>query len=258
VLAVLLTPSIAKTRAKAEGVLCLENTRQLTRAWLLYARDNEDRLVFNVHGGDASGGRMRSWVTGWLDWTPSSDNTNLHLLFDPQYADFSHYLPHDPALYKCPADSYLSAVQRAAGFQSRIRSYSMNMYLGGPIAGKHPGNSKNWYGQDCTVFEKLTDFQQLSPSKAFVFLDEHPDSINDPSFVVDVQMSRWVDLPASYHNGAGGLSFADGHSEIKKWSDSRTTPSIKRGKELDLDVPSPNNADVYWMQERSTRQQGGS
>ena len=66
-----------------------------------------------------------------------------------------------------------------------------------------------------------------------------------------------VDYPASYHNGAGGLSFADGHSEIKKWIDQRTVPNLRKGKELDLDVPSPDNPDVYWMQERSTRQEGG-
>jgi prepilin-type processing-associated H-X9-DG protein len=62
-----------------------------------------------------------------------------------------------------------------------------------------------------------------------------------------------VDYPASYHNGAGGFSFADGHSEIRRWVDPRTTPQLRRGQPLPLNQPSPNNPDVLWLQERSTR-----
>jgi prepilin-type processing-associated H-X9-DG protein len=97
------------------------------------------------------------------------------------------------------------------------------------------------------------------PSSTWVFLDEREDSINDGYFVVDMagypdQPTRWkiVDYPASYHNNAGGFSFADGHSEIKKWRDGRITPSISKA-DRPLDVTSPNNKDVFWMQERSTR-----
>jgi prepilin-type processing-associated H-X9-DG protein len=98
------------------------------------------------------------------------------------------------------------------------------------------------------------------PAGTWVFVDEREDSINDGYFVVDMagypdQPGRWkiVDFPASYHNRAGGFSFADGHSEIKKYRDTRTYPVLKKGQNLPLDRPSPNNQDVYWMQERSTR-----
>ena len=97
------------------------------------------------------------------------------------------------------------------------------------------------------------------PAMTWVLLDEREDSINDGYFVVDMMGHRdrptaWkiVDYPASYHNRAGGLSFADGHSEIKKWRDPRTTPKIRKGVLLPLDVPSPNNQDVLWLQERSS------
>jgi len=102
------------------------------------------------------------------------------------------------------------------------------------------------------------------PSMTFVLLDERQDSINDGYFVVDMKgysdkPTQWkiVDYPASYHNNAGGFSFADGHSEIKKWRDPRTVPKLKPGAELTLDVPSPNNQDVFWMQQRSTRASSG-
>jgi prepilin-type N-terminal cleavage/methylation domain-containing protein/prepilin-type processing-associated H-X9-DG protein len=95
---------------------------------------------------------------------------------------------------------------------------------------------------------------------AWLFLDEREDSINDAEMVVGMdgfpdQPQAWkiVDYPASYHNGAGGLSFADGHSEIRKWVDPRTTPVLKRGQELQLNQPSPNNQDAFWLMERSTR-----
>jgi prepilin-type N-terminal cleavage/methylation domain-containing protein/prepilin-type processing-associated H-X9-DG protein len=61
------------------------------------------------------------------------------------------------------------------------------------------------------------------------------------------------DYPASYHNRAAGFAFADGHSEIKKWMDPRTCPSLKKGQGISLNVGSPNNADVFWMMERTTR-----
>jgi prepilin-type processing-associated H-X9-DG protein len=67
---------------------------------------------------------------------------------------------------------------------------------------------------------------------------------------------RIVDYPASYHNGAAGFGFADSHAEIKKWLDPRTRPVLRPRQLLPLDVGSPNNKDVRWMQERATRWHG--
>jgi len=77
----------------------------------------------------------------------------------------------------------------------------------------------------------MTDFR--NPTGIFVFLDEHPDSINDDWMVFcsaanPAERSAWSDLPASYHNGAGGFSFADGHSEIKKWASASTKRGVKQ------------------------------
>jgi prepilin-type processing-associated H-X9-DG protein len=97
------------------------------------------------------------------------------------------------------------------------------------------------------------------PSKTFVLLDEREDSINDGYFVVEMDgwpnsaTTKIVDFPASYHGGSGGLSFADGHSEIHKWRDPDTMPPIS----VDITGKTdPNNADIMWLQERSSQQKG--
>ena len=95
-------------------------------------------------------------------------------------------------------------------------------------------------------------------SNLFVFLDEHPNSINDSGFAVECYpgaKARFIDYPASYHNGAGGFAFGDGHAEIKKWIDFRTVvetsfdgstwPRVQH-------VASPDNLDLAWIQARAS------
>ena len=109
------------------------------------------------------------------------------------------------------------------------------------------------------VYRKSTDFRDPGPSSTFVLLDEREDSINDPFWCVSMEgypnaaQTKIIDYPASYHNGAGGLSFADGHSEIHKWVDPRTKPTLKPGQPIPLNVASPNNRDCIWLQEHCTR-----
>ena len=107
---------------------------------------------------------------------------------------------------------------------------------------------------------KSADMQNPGPTGIWVITDEREDRVNNGFFVVDMAgfnprspgSLRLVDVPASYHNGAGGVTFADGHSEIHRWLDPRTKPSIKAGQDLPLQAASPNNRDVLWLQERST------
>ncbi|HWQ93560.1 MAG TPA: hypothetical protein VN673_17990, partial [Clostridia bacterium] len=95
-----------------------------------------------------------------------------------------------------------------------------------------------------------------NPAMRFVFIDEHPDSINLGGFgnaMVPVpQAARIVDFPASYHNGACGISFSDGHAEIRKWLDSKTKPAPEYNNDLPLNVSSPNNKDMIWLAERTS------
>ena len=116
------------------------------------------------------------------------------------------------------------------------------------------------FGPGFRIYKKMSDVSDPGPSMTWVFLDEREDSINDGEFVVGMtgypdQPTQWkiVDFPASYHNRACGFAFADGHSEIHRWVDARTSPTLRKGVELGLNVGSPRNQDVLWMMERSTR-----
>ena len=108
------------------------------------------------------------------------------------------------------------------------------------------------------VYAKESHLTDPGPSMTWVLVDEHPASINDAAFAVqmrseaDLDQARIIDYPASYHNGAAGFSFADGHSEIKKWTDPRTVVPPQYGSTMSLNRPSSNNRDVLWLSERSS------
>ena len=247
ILAGLLLPALAKAKTKAQGIMCLNNGKQLGLAWILYEDDNNDKLTGNLDGGDAQTwvNSNKTWCVGWLDNSVfRPDNTNKALLMNSQLGKYSQ----SPAIYKCPADRSLS---RGKSGQPRVRSVSMNGYLG-----ERSGPFTSGFKQ----FKKYSEILNPSPSKCWVFLDEREDGINDGWFAVAMEgydpiapaQYRIVDFPASYHNGAGGLSFADSHAEIRKWVDKRTVPSLKFGIALPLNQPSPNNQDVAWFQERTS------
>src|ERR1041385_2278348 len=112
ILAGMLLPALAKAKAKAQGILCMNNTKQLMLAWHMYNADNDDKIVMSFHGGMAQGGAAASdprnapWVEGWLDWTTSSDNTNILFLVDEKYSKVPKYFGNTKNIFKCPADPY--------------------------------------------------------------------------------------------------------------------------------------------------------
>jgi prepilin-type N-terminal cleavage/methylation domain-containing protein/prepilin-type processing-associated H-X9-DG protein len=248
ILAGMLLPALSKAKAKGQGILCMNNTKQLALGWIMYADDNANKLTGNLDGGDAQtpSNSNRTWCVGWLDFGTRTDNTNTLLLINSQLGKF---VGNSAAIFKCPADK--AQVKFAGKVYSRVRSLSMNGYMGDRAA---PYTSGFWQ------FKKITDITAPSPSKAWVFVDEREDSINDGWFAVNMEgydpirptAYVIVDYPAGYHNNACGFSFADGHSEIKKWQDPRTVPKLRPGQLLSLGVGSPNNRDVDWMQQRSS------
>jgi prepilin-type N-terminal cleavage/methylation domain-containing protein/prepilin-type processing-associated H-X9-DG protein len=249
ILAGMLLPALAKAKTKAQGIMCMNNTKQLCLAWILYADDNEGNLVRNHHGGDAQGGANRlGWITGWLSWTTSSDNTNVLFLTDENYAKLARYANKAKNIYKCPADKYLAPVQRGRGWTERVRSISMNSCMG-------DGNDKLWYGTLHTIYKKLSDMKKTPPVKAWVFVDEQPDSINDGCFFVNVQSPEIVDMPANYHNSACGFAFADGHSEIKKWIDPVIARAPIRYQDMARITIQRTNPDWAWLVQHSSEPQ---
>jgi prepilin-type N-terminal cleavage/methylation domain-containing protein/prepilin-type processing-associated H-X9-DG protein len=248
VLAGMLLPALSKAKAKGQGIQCLNNLRQLGLAWVMYADDNQGRIVPN-HGNVYG---QQTWVTGWLDFTSSYDNINVDYLInnekDGNYGLLGPYLKN-AAVFRCPADK--SQVTIFGRLMNRVRSMSMNNWTGGNTYCSGNG------GDQWVALRKLEDMINPAPAKTWVLIDEREDSINDGWFAVrmgDMVWGLWlVDYPASYHNGAGGINFADGHSEIKKWIDPRTTPVLKVGQNIPLQVPmNPANADMTWLQERTT------
>jgi prepilin-type N-terminal cleavage/methylation domain-containing protein/prepilin-type processing-associated H-X9-DG protein len=247
ILASILLPVFGKAKARAQGIACLNNTRQLAVAWLLYADDHADRLPYNL-GGDASRSTVAvrtnlNWVNGIMDWSLSADNTNTAMLTE---AALGGYANKAISIYRCPSDHVLSSKQREAGWSERVRSYSMNAMIGdaGELSQTGVNTNNPYYVQ----FFKLSLIPR--PSGIFVFLDEHPDSINDGYYLNKVNRNyrEWVDLPASYHDGAAAFSFADGHSQIQRWAYARTRqPARPDGAELPLDVPSAEASDYDWV-----------
>jgi prepilin-type N-terminal cleavage/methylation domain-containing protein/prepilin-type processing-associated H-X9-DG protein len=247
ILAALLLPALARARAKAQGLSCLNNTRQLGLAWMLYADDHNGTLPYNV-GGDSGvrGVAARTelnWVNNILDWevTPGSDNTNTLTV---TRAGLAPYANNSLKLFRCPADNVLSLEQRRAGWSARLRSYSMNAMVGNAGEASSAGFNRN--NPDYVQFFSMASIPK--PVSIFVFLDEHPDSINDGYFLNKAYDAEWIDLPASYHNSAASFSFADGHAESHRWRDGSTlVPARAEAAQLPMPLDSKRRADFYWV-----------
>ena len=247
ILAAMLLPALSKAKVQAQAVQCMNNGSQLGKAWLMYAGDNADRCVNNYGSQqtrlEIAKQTYNTWCVDVMDWTPNQENTNTSLL---QQGLLGPYMSRSVGSYKCPADNYLGPLQITAGFTARVRSYSMNDFLGLFSECPSCGDGGKGSGTDYTYqginqfnntwpqYVKMSSISQ--PANIYVFLDEHPNSINDGYFDDGNQVAASVpqswansDTPASYHNGACGFSFADGHSEIHKWLNPLTDTKIEAG-----------------------------
>ena len=221
ILAAILLPALAGARERSRGVYCLNNTRQLTLAWRLYADDHEGRLAYNLVMTRTN----VNWVNNLMSWDLNPDNTNVATIID---AGLGPYVVGVTSIYHCPSDNVLSNLQSAAGWTQRIRSYAMNAMVGNDGTNlTSGGNTRNPSYQQFFKSEQIPQ-----PTEIFVFLDEHPATIDDGSFsplaastgysANSVSLKPWQDLPASYHNRAAAFSFADGHAAMHRWLDPTT------------------------------------
>ncbi len=246
-LAVVIRPAWGNS-GPSRRLVCMENLRRLSAAWLLYADDNGGKFVGNYHGGfvPTPGSRERPWASGWLDWTSAGDNTNTVYLTNPRYAALVPYLGGDSTVFKCPADDYLSSAQVARGWSERVRSYALNCALGEGNAMTGPLNSA------IRIVIRNSDFGNLPPERAFVFLDEHPDSVNDPLFFVPNSPVNLVDVPGALHAGAGWFTFADGHLELRRWQSPQLTRPVSYRFVNNTPVP-VGNPDAGWLLDHTPR-----
>jgi prepilin-type N-terminal cleavage/methylation domain-containing protein/prepilin-type processing-associated H-X9-DG protein len=262
ILAAMLLPALGKAKAKGQGIQCMSNFRQLTLAWLMYAHDNRDWLLY-ASAKDMATERF-TWVTGRMDFD-ANNSSNWSVEQDIKKSPLWSYCGNAPGIFKCPSDK--STIRPAFGPLKglrvpRVRSMSMSLWFGGFGGDLNLGSgaaSPPW-----RLYFSLSDLIEPGATQTCLFWDQREDSINLGNFLINMsgypdspqQTQFHQDYPASYHNGAGGLSFADGHAEVHRWLDPRTTPRVKP----DTDwlsamgtAPSPNNKDIIWLQQRATR-----
>lgn len=238
-------PASGKSRAVSHAVLCLANMRLLSHAFQLYAQDNDGRFVPNLHGAAALGfGGERGWASGWLDWSTTPDNTNTMFLRDSRYAKLAPYIAANRNIHKCPADTFLSPLQKARRWQSRVRSAVMNATVG-------PGNAMAGpWDASLVQVQSYADLGRTrnAPAHILTFMEEHPDSIND-SLIFPPRTSGWIDLPASLHNGASTAAFLDGRAELHSWRATGRSPQVRFNfRPL---TPRPGDPDVAWFRANS-------
>ena len=264
ILAAMLLPAISKAKIKAQGVMCMNNHRQLMLAWRMYVEDNRDVLLFAT-ADPGSIYAPYSWVQGVLDYNPNN-RSNWDVQEDIQKSPMWRYSGGSVGIWRCPADR--STVVPASGPLAgqkvlRVRSMAMSIWVGGWMDAGGNLSDANCSGPAWRVYHKFPDMVNPGPARTWVLMDEREDRINYGNAFTDMtgypnSPASWrfhYDYPGSYHHRAGGFSYADGHAEIKKWIDDRTMPPINIGGLWSSSefVPSPRNQDIFWMQDRSTR-----
>ena len=236
ILAAMLLPALSKARVRAQRIQCMNQTKQITLAWIVYSGDDNDRLLDS-----------RAWVGGnvfdpgtleFLD-IDTSGRLGAYLPKSPLHS----YLGNSTKVYRCPGDRRVSSMNLPPTIldRSACRSVSMNSWIG-----------IGW-GGGYLVYKKMSALNRPGPVNTFVILDEGP-TINDGFFATlmdtydpnDLPGKKTTDVPATYHDMAGSFSFADGHSEIHKWRDPRTAEPKSPG------WSSPNNPDIDWIQSKSS------
>ena len=253
ILAAMLLPALSKAKQKAQGISCLNNLKQQQLGWVMYSGDANDKIM-NCGGSTVltlnpslpaaqPGGALANWVLGTVDQLNVADqncSTNQLCIMNGLLYLYVKSL----GVYKCPAD-----LKSGPGNTPTVRSYSMNAWVGtmDPANEKDPTYTISIAGSGYRYFKKQGDIK--NSSMLWLAMDENPGTINDGALKEWPTGTTWVDSPAHYHNNAGGISFADGHAEIKKWTDAGIIAN--KGTYF---TKAPNSSDLPWLQERTTYQ----
>ena len=245
-------PALASNRTTAVGVTCVGNLGNLTRAWQLYAADNSGKVANNFGIADTMGTvsaqTYLNWTHNIMDWTTNPSNTNRTWMAASKLYPYLEN-PNNP--FKCPADRFISAAQSQAGWSGgRLRSYSMNGFMGpnSRDVGDVSYQGQNFLASNYRQF--ILSSSIPSPQSTIVLLDEHPDSINDGYFINVPNSSQWYDLPGSHHNGAAGVSFADGHVDMHSWLYAATRQPVRFGFLNVGPISASQRADHTWLTEK--------
>jgi prepilin-type N-terminal cleavage/methylation domain-containing protein/prepilin-type processing-associated H-X9-DG protein len=265
ILAAMLLPALSRAKNEALSAKCMSNKKQLQLAWTMYADDNRQSLADNhdyVDYGQYSPPKppgTPAWCEGNVKFeNPSvvnpSDETNTQNLIGGTWSLLGSYVGASVLIFTCPADRYVSAPGRAAGWSQRCRSIAMNGNIGS-------GEKWSTWTPPWTLTNAITkmgNFTIPGPSMSWVFLDEHPDWLDDAQFYVNPSetngIGEYTEVPGGYHNNACGISFADGHAEIHRWQDSRTIQPITTiYHDVSVNLTTPSQ-DLTWLAVRTPYQ----
>ncbi len=246
ILASLLLPALNRAKAKAISIACLNNLKQLELTVHLYAGDNSDWFPGNTFAAEIADNNGTNWLSGkeQASIANTDANTNTLYMLSPSYCSLASYL-QNINVYRCLASRCM--VQEPNGTFPLVRTISMSGWV---------GNGKAWKSENYQLFQRFGDFTRLSPTDGIVFVDERDDSVDDGFFAVDMDNATLENLPSDSHNGAGGLTFADGHAEIHKWLASpallpQVTGFATRQTGNGNNVQ-PNNFDLLYLRAHAT------
>jgi len=254
ILAAILLPALAKAKQSAQGVMCMNNNKQLVLGWHMYAGDNRDLLAINSDQGTSFNG-IGSWVSTKIDWTPNPQNTNVQLMLSQSL--LAPQVGNAGKIFYCPSTTlFLSPLQRQLGFDHRIRSVAMDAAVGDG-AGKPAAGIISM--PPFFYAKKMGDLTRPGPSDSWVFIDEHPDALDDNLLYIDPALiggsGQFTELPSSLHNGGCGIAFADGSAQIHKWRDSNTLRPVIYLQSNGQRVTVANSVDLGYLAQHTPRGQ---
>ena len=260
ILASMLLPVLARAKQKAQLTKCMNNLKQLAIGWKMYAGDYNGLFPPNEQGSQNTS--YDGWVQGWLDYSGGgnggTDDTNRSFLVGSKSATLGPYLSNFQ-VYKCPADM---SCQFGSSGLSRVRSYSMNQAIGPAADGTANGQGKWLPYPKYQVYLKESHLGHPSPASLFLFLDEHPDSINDGAFAFAMpstpQATEWIDVPAKYHGNSCAFTFADGHAETKHWQHPENIPDVTYTALSKNGMFELNDPDIIWVAQRASARSDGT
>lgn len=266
ILAALLVPVLSKAKQKAQGSLCLANGKQMMTAMIQYSSDNGEFFPPNPDDGNTLPGY--NWCSGRAGIGEPQE-------FDPDVIKDSarslliNFLGGNVTVFRCPADRRTGLYQGndpslAGKIVPAARTFSMSQAVGTVDPGydgygsAHSGAPKlpvngpwltgvyleNHPNDPWATYAKASTIGAPGPAMLWVLVDEDPGGLNDAAFAFEMVNSVWHDAPGSYHNGACGFAFADGHSEIHKWV------------EKPVAGDSADQTDWDWMQRRTSAKVG--
>lgn len=244
ILAAMLLPALSRAKERALGIQCLSNNRQLGLAFQMYGGESNDSVPPNVPGNIAHS----TWCQGDISWTGTPTPTDMTNTLNLSQSLLGPYVGKSLGIFRCPADNHDCAYGGP-----RVRSCSMNGFVdssGLKLYAIAPFNYPAYHG-----YAKMSSISGSAPgpSNLFVFLDENGDTIDDAWFITDpVTTKFWYNIPASYHNGSTGFTFADGHSELHHWLVAKTVWKVTYTYLPGEWLLSPGSQDIQWIQAHAT------